>query len=127
LYNTPPTFGVYLVMLVTKWLIEEIGGLEQMAVINKQKASMLYDAIDESVGFYKGHAQLKSRSNMNVTWTLETPELEKEFLDEAKKQGLCELKGHRSVGGIRASIYNAMPVEGVTKLRDFMATFKESH
>ncbi|MCA9425527.1 MAG: 3-phosphoserine/phosphohydroxythreonine transaminase [Candidatus Omnitrophica bacterium] len=127
LYNTPPTFGVYLVMLVTKWLIEEIGGLEQMAVINKQKASMLYDAIDESGGFYKGHAQLKSRSNMNVTWTLETPELEKEFLDEAKKQGLCELKGHRSVGGIRASIYNAMPVEGVTKLRDFMATFKESH
>jgi len=127
LYNTPPTFGVYLVMLVGKWLLEEIGGLDKMFEINKAKAALLYEAIDESGGFYRPHAEKESRSIMNVTWRLETEDLEKEFLAGAKKQGLCELKGHRSVGGIRASIYNAMPTEGVKSLRDFMETFKKSH
>ncbi len=127
LYNTPPTFGIYLMMLVGKWLLEEIGGLEEMYRINQQKAGLLYDLIDGSGGFYRGHAEPESRSNMNVTWTLQSEDLEKEFLAEAKNLGLCELKGHRSVGGIRASIYNAMPLEGVTALRDFMETFKKSH
>ncbi len=127
LYNTPPTFGIYLAMLVSKWLIEEIGGLESMYEINKKKAAMLYELIDDSNGFYKGHADPGSRSIMNVTWRLGSEDLEKEFLSEAKKKGLFELKGHRSVGGIRASIYNAMPVEGVIALRDFMSEFKKSH
>ena len=126
LYNTPPTFGIYLMMLVGKWLIEEIGGLEEMSRINQEKASLLYEVIDESEGFYRGHAEKESRSLMNVTWRLPTEDLEKAFIAEAKKEGLCEIKGHRSVGGIRASIYNAMPVEGVRKLRDFMESFRKS-
>lgn len=127
LYNTPSTFGIYLIGLVGKWLLTEIGGLEKMHQINREKAGMLYEVIDGSDGFYRGHAVKESRSIMNVTWRLSTEDLEKEFLSEAKKIGLCELKGHRSVGGIRASIYNAMPVEGVRALRDFMETFRKAH
>lgn len=127
LYNTPSTFGIYLIGLVGKWLLTEIGGLESMEKINREKAGMLYEAIDGSNGFYRGHASGESRSIMNVTWRLATEDLEKEFLSEAKKVGLYELKGHRSVGGIRASIYNAMPVEGVRALRDFMESFRKAH
>jgi len=127
LYNTPPAFAVYFVMLVTRWLKNEIGGLEKMAKINRDKARILYDAIDQSGGFYRGHAQPGSRSNMNVAWRLATEDLEKEFIAEGKKRGLFELKGHRSVGGIRASIYNAMPMEGIEALRKFMEEFKASH
>ncbi|GIV17469.1 MAG: phosphoserine aminotransferase [Armatimonadota bacterium] len=127
LYNTPPVFAVYIVMLVTRWLLENIGGLEQMHAINRQKAQMLYDAIDRSEGFYRGHAQPDSRSLMNVTWRLPSEELETAFVQQAKEAGLHELKGHRSVGGIRASIYNAMPIEGVRTLVEFMEHFRQKH
>lgn len=125
LYNTPPVFAVYITMLVTRWLLDEIGGLDNMAAINRQKAHLLYDAIDRSDGFYRGHAQPDSRSLMNVTWRLPTEELEKEFVKQAQARGLYELKGHRSVGGLRASIYNAMPVDGVQALCDFMIEFQK--
>ncbi|HQH51210.1 MAG TPA: 3-phosphoserine/phosphohydroxythreonine transaminase [Candidatus Hydrogenedentes bacterium] len=123
LYNTPPTFTIYMVMLVTKWLIEEIGGLDKMYAINKEKAKMLYDVIDGSGGFYKGHSQVDCRSIMNVTFRLPSEELEAAFIKEAGANGLASLKGHRSVGGCRASIYNAVPVEGVKALSDFMKAF----
>jgi len=124
LYNTPPVFAVFVVMLVTRWLRDEIGGLAAMAAINEEKAGLLYEAIDSSGGFYEGHADPGSRSRMNVTWRLPTPELEREFVTAAAERGLLELKGHRSVGGIRASIYNAMPAEGVLALRGLMDSFR---
>ena len=124
LYNTPPVFGVYVLMLVCRWLRDEIGGLEKMAAINRRKASLLYDVLDGSDGFYRGHAQADCRSLMNVTFRLPSEDLEQEFVAEAKAEKLMDLKGHRSVGGIRASIYNAMPLEGVERLRDFMKKFR---
>ncbi|GIV11574.1 MAG: phosphoserine aminotransferase [Fimbriimonadales bacterium] len=127
LYNTPPVFSIYIVMLVTRWLLHTIGGLERMAQINREKARLLYEVIDQSNGFYRGHAHPEHRSLMNVTWRLPTEELEKQFLQEAQSQGLYELKGHRSVGGCRASIYNAMPTEGVQALREFMLEFMHRH
>jgi phosphoserine aminotransferase len=127
LLNTPPTFAVYFVKLVTDWLLGEIGGLEKMHQLNQQKAKRLYDVVDQSGGFYNGHAEPASRSIMNVTFRLPTEELEGQFLEEAESQGLTALKGHRSVGGCRASIYNAMPVEGVEALRDFMLEFRDKH
>lgn len=123
LYNTPPVFAIYILMLVTKWLIESIGGLKQMEVINRRKSQLLYDAIDSSGGFYRSHAEKECRSTMNVTWRLPSEDLEKEFVAEARKNNMDGLKGHRSVGGIRASIYNAMPEMGVEALRDFMVSF----
>lgn len=127
LYNTPPVFAVYIVSLVTKWLRNEIGGLEAIHSINKQKADLLYQVIDGSENYYRGHAELNSRSLMNVTWRLPNEELEKKFLNEANEVGLCELKGHRSVGGIRASIYNAMPTAGVDALAAFMKAFQQAN
>ncbi|MCS6924123.1 MAG: 3-phosphoserine/phosphohydroxythreonine transaminase, partial [Fimbriimonadales bacterium] len=127
LYNTPPVFAIYIVMLVTRWLLNTVGGLERMAQINREKARLLYEVIDQSNGFYRGHAHPEHRSIMNVTWRLPTEELEKRFLQEAQAQGLHELKGHRSVGGCRASIYNAMPIEGVQALREFMLAFMHQH
>ncbi len=127
LHNTPPCFCIYMVKLVTDWLLQSIGGLEKMEAINRQKAAMLYEAIDRCNGFYQGHAVPESRSIMNVTFRLPNAELEAAFLQEAKKRDLVELKGHRSVGGCRASIYNAMPIEGVQRLRDFMLEFYETH
>jgi phosphoserine aminotransferase len=124
LFNTPPTFAIYMVKLVTDWLINEVGGIDKMAAVNGQKAAMLYDAIDGSGGFYKGHAVPECRSTMNVTWRLPSEELEQDFIKAAGAQGLVALKGHRSVGGIRASIYNAMPVEGVQALCDFMKDYQ---
>jgi phosphoserine aminotransferase len=126
-YNTPPCFGVYLVGLVAKWLAEDIGGLAKMEEINRLKSQLLYDAIDNSGGFYDGHAQLDSRSLMNVPFRLPNDELQAAFLREAERHDLYTLKGHRSVGGIRASIYNAMPVAGVEALRDFMTDFMTKH
>lgn len=127
LLNTPPTFAVYMVKLVTDWLLTEIGGLEKMAQINRQKAQLLYDAVERCGGFYEVHAQPGSRSMMNVAFRLAHPALEESFLGQAVERGLCELKGHRSVGGCRASIYNAMPAEGVRALRDFMLEFCEKN
>jgi len=123
LFNTPPTFAIYMVKLVTDWLLRDIGGLDKMAEINKEKSQLLYDAIDQSNGFYQPHAEKDSRSTMNVTFRLPDPALEEKFVAGAKSRGLVELKGHRSVGGFRASIYNAMSREGVVLLRDYMLEF----
>jgi len=103
--NTPPTFAIYVMMLVGRWIRDSIGGLEKMAVHNASKAKLLYDAIDTSGGYYRPHARADCRSKMNVTFRLPSEDLEKSFVKEAAKHDLMELKGHRSVGGIRASIY----------------------
>ncbi|SFM84718.1 3-phosphoserine/phosphohydroxythreonine transaminase [Thermodesulforhabdus norvegica] len=126
LYNTPPCFAIYVVGLVMEWLEEEIGGLEKMEAINRSKAEMLYSCIDE-IEMYRGTAHPDSRSMMNVTFRLPTPELEKKFVEEAAQRGLVGLKGHRSVGGCRASLYNAVPVEAVEKLVEFMREFARNN
>lgn len=126
LYNTPPVFAVYMLNLVLRW-IEERGGLERLAEHNQRKAGVIYNAIDRSGGFYRGHADPGSRSLMNVTFRLSTEDLEKRFVAEAKAQGMVGLAGHRSVGGIRASIYNAMSLEGCQALAGFMDEFARRH
>jgi phosphoserine aminotransferase len=123
LYNTPPVFAVYITNLICKWLKNDVGGLPKMASRNHEKSKLLYEAIDGQ--FYRGHARPDCRSHMNVTFRLPSEELEKSFIKEAEKHRLFELKGHRSVGGIRASIYNAMPLEGVKTLRSFMDDFRK--
>ena len=125
LYNTPNTWGIYILSLVCKWLLEK-GGLPAMQQENEAKAGLLYDAID-ATDFYRGHADADARSIMNVTFRLPSEELEKKFTAEATAQGLDGLKGHRSVGGIRASIYNAFPFEGVKALVDFMKEFERAN
>jgi phosphoserine aminotransferase len=125
LYNTPNTWGVYIISLVCKWL-QEKGGLSAMHRENEEKAGLLYNAIDAS-DFYRGHADADCRSIMNVTFRLPSEELEKKFATEATAQGLDGLKGHRSVGGIRASIYNAFPLAGVQALVDFMKDFEKNN
>lgn len=126
LYNTPPTFGIYMLSLVLEW-VKEQGGVEAIEKANEEKAAILYDAIDESNGFYVGHAKEDSRSLMNVTFNLSDSELEKQFLQEAKEKGFVGLNGHRSIGGCRASIYNAVPKEACIALRDFMVEFQKQH
>jgi phosphoserine aminotransferase len=121
--NTPPVFAAYIVLLVTRWLEKTVGGLRQMHEQNQAKAALLYETIDRSQGFYRGHAQPACRSLMNVTFRLPDDATQDAFLKQAEARGLHYLKGHRSVGGIRASIYNAMPREGVEALRDFMLEF----
>ncbi|MCG6908988.1 MAG: 3-phosphoserine/phosphohydroxythreonine transaminase [Deltaproteobacteria bacterium] len=123
MFNTPPCFAVYTVQLVLKWLEEDIGGLEKMAARNRRKAEMLYGLIDAS-DFYRGTAARNSRSMMNVTFRLPTEDLEKAFVQDALDNGLGGLKGHRSVGGCRASIYNPTPMAAVEALCDFMKTFE---
>jgi phosphoserine aminotransferase len=127
LWNTPPTFGIYVLKLVTDWLLNSVGGLKAMLELNQDKSRLLYDVLDRSQGFYVGHAVPECRSLMNVTFRLPSDELTARFVGEAKTRGLHELKGHRSVGGIRASIYNAMPRSGVEALRDFMVEFREKN
>ena len=122
LYNTPPCFAVYVVDLVMEWLEETIGGLEKMEAINRQKAQLLYDYID-SQDFYQNPVNPEDRSKMNVIFRLPSPELEDRFVQEAKKEGLIGLKGHRAVGGCRASLYNAVTVEAVEALLQFMKEF----
>jgi phosphoserine aminotransferase len=124
LYNTPPTFGIYILGLTMQWL-KSLGGLPGVAVINARKAGKLYAEIDRT-GFYRGTAQKASRSLMNVTFRLSSEELEKQFNKEATANGLDGLKGHRSVGGMRASIYNAFPEEGVDALVAFMREFERT-
>lgn len=126
LYNTPPTFGVYIMRLVMRWLLAE-GGLSAMAAKNAEKAKLLYDALDASGGFYRPHARPGSRSNMNVVFRLPSEELEGRFVAEAKKAGLDGLKGHRSVGGVRASIYNAFPKKGAEVLVSFLKEFQRTN
>ena len=125
LYNTPPCVAIFVVHEVMKWIID-LGGLTEMEKIDNKKAALIYDVIDNS-SFYKGTVQKNSRSKMNIPFRLPTEDLEKEFLAEATKLKLIGLKGHRSVGGIRASMYNALPVEGAQKLADFMVKFEKSH
>jgi phosphoserine aminotransferase len=123
LYNTPPTLSVYFLLLVLEWA-DELGGVTVLERMNKEKAALLYDAIDQSEGFYTGHAEKDSRSLMNVTFTLGSDELTSSFLHEAEELGFIGLAGHRSVGGCRASIYNAVPLEHVEKLVSFMSDFR---
>lgn len=120
--NTPNTWGIYLIGLVCDWLRDQ-GGVAALEVRNRKKAAILYDAIDSSDGYYVGHAETSARSLMNVTFRLGNEELEEKFCKEAAAIGLVSLKGHRSVGGIRASIYNSFPVEGVETLVEFMTEF----
>jgi phosphoserine aminotransferase len=126
-YNTPPVFAIYVLSLVTRWLLDDVGGLDAMLMRNRRKAETLYDVLDEVPGFYRGHASPESRSLMNVTFRLPSEELEATFVAEASQGGMVELRGHRSVGGVRASIYNAMPVEGVRALAAFMREFRDRH
>jgi len=126
LYNTPPCFAIYIIKLVMDW-IEGKGGLEAIEKINEQKSKAIYDVIDNSNGYYKGIANVKDRSKMNVTFRLPSEELEEKFINEAKKAGFIGLKGHRSVGGCRASIYNAMGLDGVLALTQFMEKFAKDN
>ncbi len=123
MYNTPPCYAIYICGLVFKWALDDIGGLEKMRALNEEKAGILYDAIDSSDGYYRGHAEKDCRSLMNVTFRLPSEELENKFVKDATAAGLDGLKGHRSVGGLRASIYNAFPKAGVEKLVEFMGEF----
>lgn len=126
MYNTPPTYGIYMVGLVCKWLEEQIGGLEEMEKINQKKASILYDYLDSSK-LFSNPVNKEDRSLVNIPFVTGNADLDKEFIAKAKEAGFENLKGHRSVGGMRASIYNAMPVEGVEKLVDFMKEFEKEH
>lgn len=126
LYNTPPTFGIYLMGLVLEW-IKGQGGVAGIARLNEAKAALIYDAIDASNGFYRGHAEPAARSRMNLTFRLPTEELEKKFLAEAKAAGFVGLAGHRSVGGCRASAYNAVPLEACQALKDLMVRFQQEN
>lgn len=125
MFNTPPCFSIYCVGRVMQWL-KNLGGLEVMEQMNRDKATLLYNAIDAG-DFYRGHAEKESRSLMNISFNLPTPELEKQFIAEADLIGLNGLKGHRSIGGCRASIYNAFPKEGVEKLVNFMEKFAKDN
>lgn len=123
MHNTPPTYAIYMVGLVMRWLID-LGGLPAIAKHNQTKADMIYKVIDQSGGFYRGHAQTDSRSLMNITFRLPTEELEKNFAKTAEENGMVGLKGHRSVGGLRASIYNACTLDAVKALTQFMVEFQ---
>jgi phosphoserine aminotransferase len=124
LYNTPSCFTIYVINLVLKWLEETVGGVAAIDKINREKARMVYAVLDRS-GFYRGTAEKDSRSLMNITFRLQSEELEAKFVAEAKKAGLEGLKGHRSVGGCRASIYNAVGLDSVKALVDFMNDFEK--
>ena len=125
MFNTPPCFAIYCVGQDMKWL-KEMGGVKAIQAVNDEKAELVYNAIDRT-DFYRGHAELQSRSKMNISFNLPTPELEAKFIGEATAVGLDGLKGHRSIGGCRASIYNAFPREGVEKLVQFMDEFARTN
>jgi len=124
LYNTPPCFSIYILNLKLKWLLYTIGGLENMQKINEEKARILYEAIDSSEGFYRGTVEKESRSQMNVVFRLKTPEMEDTFIKQAKSAGIVGIRGHRSTGGIRFSIYNANLVDNIRKAVEFMEEFR---
>jgi phosphoserine aminotransferase len=126
LFNTCPTWAIYMCKLCMGYIKAE-GGISEIEKRNKKKAALLYDLIDSSGGFYKGHAKPDSRSRMNVTFNLPSEDLEKMCVEEAMKHDLIGLKGHRSIGGMRASIYNAMSIEGVEVLVEFLQEFQEDH
>ena len=124
--NTPPTYAIYICGLVLEWIRDEIGGLEAMQAVNEKKAKLLYEFLDSSK-LFKGTVVPEDRSLMNIPFVTGSDELDAQFVAEAKKAGFINLKGHRSVGGMRASIYNAMPVEGVEKLVALMARFEKEN
>lgn len=126
-YNTPPVFAIYVVMLVTRWLLHDVGGLAPMADLNRRKAGLLYEVLDGSDGFYAGRADPEHRSTMNVTFTFPAPGLDALFVEEAAAAGFSGLAGHRAVGGIRASLYNGVTVGAVEDLAGFMADFRKRH
>lgn len=126
LYNTPPVYSIYMMNLVLQW-IDKQGGLDAIYDHNKRKAALIYDVIDSSEGFYSGLVDTDSRSLMNITFRTEDPQLEEQFLQEAAQQGFVGLKGHRSVGHIRASTYNAVPYESCKTLAQFMTDFRNRH
>ena len=128
-FNTPPVFAIYVILLVTRWLLKDIGGVARMDQINRHKAALLYGLLDGSDGFYRGHAAVADRSLMNVAFNLATPALEQQFLAESVAAGFSGLGGHRAVGGLRASIYNALTVAAVEQLLVFMQDFQrqQSH
>ncbi len=125
--NTPPVFAIYVFLLITRWIEREMGGLAALARFNREKAEMLYRLLDDSGGFYSTHAERASRSVMNVTFRTATEDLDRELLQRADRRGLAQLKGHRSVGGMRASLYNALPQAGVEALCDFLEEFRSEH
>jgi len=122
-YNTPPVFAIYVVLLISRWLLNDIGGLEQMGEINRRKAELMYRTLDESNGFYRGRAELQARSTMNATFNLRDQKTEQRFLAEAHAAGFSGLDGHRSIGGVRASLYNGLTLAAVEQLAGFMEDF----
>ncbi|PPD12475.1 phosphoserine transaminase [Methylophilus sp.] len=123
IYNTPPVFAIYSVLLVTRWLLHDIGGLHNIAKHNELKAACLYQVLDDYADFYRGRAAIADRSNMNVVFNLPNAEIEQAFLQAAQQAGFSGLNGHRSIGGIRASIYNGLEIAAADQLADFMQTF----
>jgi phosphoserine aminotransferase len=126
-FNTPPVFSIYVTLLVTRWLLQQVGGLERMAMINQQKAGKMYQFLDSSDGFYQGRAARSDRSLMNAVFALPSPELEAKFRAESSQAGFSGLGGHRAVGGIRASMYNALSIAAVEELLGFMANFQRNN
>ena len=126
-FNTPPVFAIYVVLLITRWLLHEIGGVSNMAQINRSKAELMYMLLDSSEDFYRGRAASACRSEMNVAFNLASLELEQQFLAEAQAAGFSGLGGHRSIGGLRASIYNAVTLSAVEELTGFMEDFQRRH
>ena len=124
IFNTPPVFAIYVVLLITRWLLDDIGGLQKMAEINRRKAELLYRMLDDSNGFYRGRVDPQNRSLMNVTFNLAKQDIEKRFLTEAQAAGFSGLAGHRSTGGVRASIYNGLTLSAVEQLANFMQDFQ---
>ncbi len=125
-YNTPPVFAIYMVNKTLHW-IKAQGGVDVIAARNAEKAKLIYDVIDQSEGFYIGHAEPAYRSNMNITFNLQTPEMEKDFIAQGKAAGFVGINGHRSVGGCRASAYNAVPVEACKALAEYMKQYQKNH
>ena len=126
MFNTPPTYAIYICGLVLEWLETQIGGLKNMEKINREKAKLLYDYIDQSK-LYSNPVKKEDRSYTNIPFVTPTKELDAKFIEEAKEYGIVNIKGHRSVGGMRASIYNAMPLDGVKALITFMKKFEEEN
>ena len=126
-FNTPPVFSIYVTLLVTRWLLQEVGGLERMDAINREKAAKIYQFLDGSDGFYRGRAAAADRSLMNAVFELPSAELEQKFLLDSSAAGFSGLGGHRAIGGIRASIYNALQLDAVEQLLEFMTDFRRKN
>ncbi len=126
-FNTPPVFAIYVVLLVSRWLLNDVGGTARMNEINRSKAGLMYRMLDDSDGFYRGRAALQDRSLMNVVFNLPSPELEHRFLADAQEAGFSGLAGHRAIGGVRASLYNALTLPAVERLAGFMEDFRRAH